>query len=373
MDRYIYAVGGMVGGWSDFRDDVQVYDTQTDTWAACTPFPMMAGCMGGCVVGNIICVAGPFDASLTETNLIYEGEINPSDPTQITWTLSTATLRDPVYRSGGGSPGDLYVNNYAFFVGGQAPYSNQAAYYDPATDTYTLWPNKPTPLGNIPNWVPGTNAMYVMGGYDGGYNLACEGMEYTMIPIPVEFTSFTGSVYENTVTLSWATATETNNSGFAIERKTANSEYTQIGFVAGHGTTTEPQIYSFEDLNLMPDAYSYRLKQIDFDGTYNYSSIVEVEVLTPGTFILAQNYPNPFNPSTKITFSLAVDSKVRLKVFDALGQDVTTLVNENLSAGVHNYDFNAESLNSGIYIYKIEASGANGAEFVDIKKMMFVK
>jgi hypothetical protein len=371
MDRYIYTVGGMIGSWADFSNAVQVYDTQTDTWAAGTNFLIAAGCMAGSIVGNIICVAGPYDGA--QSNAIYEGEINVSDPTQITWTVSTATLRDAVYRSGGGSPGDLYINNYAFFVGGQSPYSNQAAWYDPATDTYTLWPNKPVPLGNIPNWVPGMNAMYVMGGYDGGYNLTCEGMEYTMIPIPVEFTAFTGSVNESTVTLSWETATETNNSGFAIERKSANTEYTQIGFVAGHGTTTEPQVYSFADANLMPDAYSYRLKQIDYDGTYNYSAIVEIEVLTPGNFVLAQNYPNPFNPSTIITFSLAADSKVSLKIFNALGQEVSTLVNENLSAGVYNYDFNATGINSGVYFYKIEAVGINGNEFVDIKKMTLVK
>ena len=371
QDRYIYVIGGMVGGWADYRNHVQIYDTQTDTWATGTNFPVLAGCMAGGCVGNIICVAGAYSG--TQTNTIYEGEINPSDPTQITWTTSASTLRDAVYRPGGGAAGDLYTNNIAFFVGGQSPYSNQALGYDPATDLVINYPNKPTPLGNIGNFPAGDNMMYVMGGYDGGYNLACEGMEYTMIPIPVELTSFTASVSKNNVTLNWETATEVNNSGFAIERKSVSSEFVQIGFVAGHGTTTEPQAYSFADNSLQPGTYIYRLKQMDFDGTIEFTAGVEVEVITPGEFVLAQNYPNPFNPSTKITFSLAADSKVSLKIFNALGQEVSTLVNENLSAGLYDYDFNAAGINSGVYFYKIEAVGINGNEFVDIKKMMLLK
>jgi hypothetical protein len=193
------------------------------------------------------------------------------------------------------------------------------------------------------------------------------------IPIPVELTSFTASVGGQSVTLNWETATETNNSGFAIERKSATSDFTQVGFVAGFGTTTEPKSYTYTDNGLATGIYSYRLKQIDYDGTYEYSDVVEVEVLAPDVYTLAQNYPNPFNPSTKIAFSLAVDSKVSLKIFDVLGQEVATLVNQDLTAGVYNYDFNATGINSGVYFYKIEAVGVNGDEFVDIKKMMLLK
>jgi hypothetical protein len=191
--------------------------------------------------------------------------------------------------------------------------------------------------------------------------------------IPVELTSFVASVNDNNVTLDWETATEVNNSGFAIERKSVTSDFAQIGFVAGFGTTTEPKAYTFTDNSLRPGTYSYRLKQIDFDGTFEYSDVIEVEVLTPDVYTLAQNYPNPFNPSTKIAFSLAVDSKVSLKIFDVLGQEVATLVNQDLTAGVYNYDFNATGINSGVYFYKIEAVGVNGNEFVDIKKMMLLK
>lgn len=191
--------------------------------------------------------------------------------------------------------------------------------------------------------------------------------------VPVELTSFTASSIINDVTLVWETATETNNSGFSVERQTASSDFEEIAFVPGFGTTVEPKSYSYTDKSLQSGVYSYRLKQIDFDGSYTHTAPVEVEVSTPIEFNLSQNYPNPFNPSTKITFSLAADSKVSLKVFDVLGQEVVTLVNEQLTAGIHNYDFNASGLNSGIYFYKIEASGISGNDFVDIKKMILVK
>jgi hypothetical protein len=191
--------------------------------------------------------------------------------------------------------------------------------------------------------------------------------------IPVELTSFSASVNENNVKLLWTTATELNNSGFSIERNYANSGYTEVGFVPGFGTTTEPKSYSFTDNNLRNGVYTYRLKQIDFDGTFTYSDEVEVEVIAPASFSLDQNYPNPFNPTTRITFSLAVDSKVSLKIFDILGQEVASLVNQDLTQGVHTYDFNATGINSGVYFYKIEATGVNGNKFTDVKKMILVK
>ena len=191
--------------------------------------------------------------------------------------------------------------------------------------------------------------------------------------IPVELTSFSALVSDNNVKLVWETATELNNSGFSVERKSSNSEFTEVGFLPGFGTTTERKSYSFADRNLQSGSYTYRLKQIDLDGTYEYYGNVEVDITAPTEFNLNQNYPNPFNPSTRITFSLAVDSKVSLKVFNVLGQEVTTLVNQDLTAGVHNYDFDAASINSGVYFYKIEATGVNGFEYSDIKKMILAK
>lgn len=191
--------------------------------------------------------------------------------------------------------------------------------------------------------------------------------------IPVELTSFKSSINGNAVTLFWETATEVNNSGFMIQRKLKGDDYTEIGFVPGFGTTAEPKKYSFADNNLNSGSYSYRLKQIDFDGTFSYSDEIEVEIVAPIAFGLDQNYPNPFNPTTKISFSLPSDSKITLKVFDILGQEVITLINGNLASGVHTYDFNAKNLNSGVYFYKLEAAGQNGVSFTDVKKMILIK
>ncbi|MBE2279873.1 MAG: T9SS type A sorting domain-containing protein [Ignavibacteriaceae bacterium] len=191
--------------------------------------------------------------------------------------------------------------------------------------------------------------------------------------IPVELTSFAASVNRNDVTLTWGTATETNNMGFEVERKSANGEFVNIGMVGGHGTTTEPRNYIYTDANVASGSYTYRLKQVDFDGTFEYSSAIEVDVNIPAEFSLAQNYPNPFNPSTTINFALKVDSKVSLRIFDALGQEVKTLLNDNYTAGVYNIDVNASALNSGVYFYTLEASGVDGSKFAATKKMILMK
>ena len=189
---------------------------------------------------------------------------------------------------------------------------------------------------------------------------------------PVELTSFTAAANNGNVTLNWATATETNNKGFEVQ-KSNGSEFQTIGFVQGNGTSTQQHSYSYTDNNVAQGNYSYRLRQVDFDGTSEYSPVVEVNVNTPAVFNLAQNYPNPFNPSTKINYSLKVDSKVTLQVFDILGQKVATLLNENIAAGNHNVTFDASKINSGVYLYRIEATGVDGSSFTSVKKMILTK
>jgi hypothetical protein len=190
--------------------------------------------------------------------------------------------------------------------------------------------------------------------------------------VPVELTMFTASVNDNDVQLNWTTATEKNNSGFQVERK-STGDFESIGFVPGSGTTIETTTYSFSDVDLNPGNYYYRLKQIDYDGSFEYSDAVEIDIVAPGVFSLNQNYPNPFNPSTKITFSLATNAGVTLRIFDALGQEVVTLINQELTAGVHTYDLDATDLNSGVYVYKIEANGQDGSSFINVKKMIVLK
>ena len=186
--------------------------------------------------------------------------------------------------------------------------------------------------------------------------------------VPVELTSFTANVVNNNVNLNWATATETNNQGFEIQRKSDNTEFEQVGYVAGFGTTTEPKSYSFSDANVSAGNYTYRLKQMDFDGSFEYSDEVNVEVLTPGSFELSQNYPNPFNPSTTIKYSLPENSFVNLAVYNLLGENVRTLVNEVQNAGNYNLNFDASGLTSGTYVYRLStASGTLTQKMVLLK------
>jgi hypothetical protein len=191
--------------------------------------------------------------------------------------------------------------------------------------------------------------------------------------IPVELTSFAATAIGNNVEISWSTATETNNRGFEIQRTlTPTSErkllWESVGFVTGKGTTTEPQNYSFVDKNLQAGTYLYRLKQIDFDGTFEYSNEIEVEIVSPNEFALEQNYPNPFNPSTSIRYALKSHQFVQIKVYDVLGNEVTTLVNEEKQPGVYEVEFNASELSSGTYIYKLTAGN-----FSAIRKMIMLK
>jgi len=187
--------------------------------------------------------------------------------------------------------------------------------------------------------------------------------------VPVELVSFTASVVANVVTLSWSTATELNNRGFEIEKSSEKTIWRTIGFREGKGTTSEPQQYSYSDLLLdkAPLKLYYRLKQLDFNGSFEYSGIVEVEI-APSEFSLAQNYPNPFNPITAISYQLPMNTFVTLKVYDVLGNEVATLVNEEKSAGSYEVEFNATELGSGVYFYTLKAD-----EFLSTKKMILMK
>jgi len=192
-------------------------------------------------------------------------------------------------------------------------------------------------------------------------------------PLPVELSSFSASVVGNAVKLNWITETEVNNYGFDIERKVGSLQstvgnYEKVGFVNGNGNSNSPKSYSFEDKNVTAGKYSYRLKQIDNDGQFEYSKTIEVDLGAPKKFELSQNYPNPFNPVTTIRFNLPEAGNVKLTLFNILGQELKTLVNGFKESGVHTINFDASELNSGMYIYKIEAGN-----FVQTRKMTLVK
>jgi len=199
-------------------------------------------------------------------------------------------------------------------------------------------------------------------------NLLNQILGFFDIIVPVELTSFTGSSVDGNVTLNWSTATETNNLMFEIERSTEGKEFYSIGFVNGHGTTTEPQEYYYIDNTVETATYFYRLKQIDFLGTYEYSDEIEVEVKGPLTFNLEQNYPNPFNPSTNIKYNIPESGIVKLAIYNTLGEEVAVLVNGMVEAGFYEVTFNAVNLPSGIYFYKLQAGNT-----VQLKKMVLMK
>jgi len=190
--------------------------------------------------------------------------------------------------------------------------------------------------------------------------------------VPVEIVSFTAAACEDGVVLNWQTATETNNKGFDVERRVNNSQlsagWERIGFAGGAGTVTEPKTYSYTDKNIPDGNYSYRLKQIDFNGTYEYSKETEVNVNNPLEFSLSQNYPNPFNPVTTIRYSIPEDGNIKLKVYNSLGQQEAELINGFVKAGSSEVKFDGSGLASGVYFYKIES----GNEVI-IKKLMLLK
>jgi len=173
--------------------------------------------------------------------------------------------------------------------------------------------------------------------------------------IPVELTSFNAEVISiNNASLTWSTATETNNYGFEIERKSdLNNFWETISFVPGHGTSSQFHNYSFIDYNLPSGSYNYKLKQINIDGSFVFSSTVSLNISGPKEFILYQNYPNPFNPITNIKFDVPFTSFVTLKIYDVLGNEIEELIKDKLNIGSYSFEWNAEAYSSGIYFLEL--------------------
>ena len=184
--------------------------------------------------------------------------------------------------------------------------------------------------------------------------------------LPVELASFTAKIINDNVELNWETKTETNNRGFEIERY--NNQWNKIGFVNGHGTTTEASNYTFRDKNVFGNLLRYRLKQIDYDGSYTYSKIIEIKLKIIEDYKLCQNYPNPFNPATSISYTMPEDGFVELKIYNSLGQEIETLINKRMYAGIHQVIWNAQNVPSGVYIYKMTVNN-----FSQMNKMVLLK
>jgi hypothetical protein len=314
---YIYLIGGLVPTGGD-QTACAKYDISNDTWSSIAPLPE----------GLNFCK----------------------------WTTTTVNDYIVVVSSGGGY--STYPSNPKIF------------YYNTNDNTWTYDSDVPAERGlALAFFMNPQGKLFYGGGNSGGstnYQVNCWTGDGGFIP--VELISFSADVSGNDVLLSWMTATETNNSHFEIQRSIDGTVFERIGNVAGNGTTTETHHYTFKDNNLTAGKYYYRLKQFDLNGTFEFSNVIEANIISPDKFELLQNYPNPFNPSTTINFSILKNEFVNLKVFDVMGNEVAELVNEEKSAGLHSIEFDASGFASGTYFYKLQAGGRT-----EVKKMLLLK
>ncbi len=291
-----------------------------------------------------------------------------------------------------------YSNAGAFYGSGLANPSNHLSQDDSdpldgtgdganiLNNTFTTY----TFIFSIPGGASNMSVRFVLDVDHGGEVLAFDEIEITgsSTPVPVELTSFTAFINDNSVQLKWETATEVNNYGFDIERQqsedgTQNTEWETIGFVQGHGNSNSPKSYEFIDDNPPVGNLEYRLKQIDTDGTFEYygttievnNSVTSVQRNSiPSEFNLEQNYPNPFNPETRIRYSLPSESRINIAIYNTLGQQIELLENKIQTAGTHELNFDASNLTSGVYIYRMVAEATDGSvTFRKINKMLLLR
>jgi hypothetical protein len=211
----------------------------------------------------------------------------------------------------------------------------------------------------------------VFGGINSGKRNMCK------VVSPVIMSSITASVNLNNSTLMWVTETELNNAGFDIERATVTSsgagEWKKIAFVQGNGTTTQPAGYLYQDKKMNTGKYSYRLKQIDINGSHKCFTLEsEVVIAAPNNFSMGQNYPNPSNPKSKIDYEIPIDGKVNITIFDITGREVSTIINEIKQAGYYSAEFDGTNLSSRVYFYRIIIEDSS-QKFSKTLKMILVK
>lgn len=262
------------------------------------------------------------------------------------------------------------------------PYANDSLYYtwltqnsfDPMLIANSAGDGAVAISGQDPvNINPGDSVVFYFGVSIGSSQANCLAnmdlcvAKYNVI-VPVELTSFTALSQNRQVTLNWTTATELNNNGFEVQRSVANSDFVTVGFVKGYGTTSNSNQYTYVDKNLANGSFSYRLKQIDYNGLFEYSKAIEVDVRSLDNYSLEQNYPNPFNPTTKIGYVLNTKTNVKVVVMNSIGEEIAVLVNQLQEQGYHEIDFNATKLSSGIYFYSLQAG-----DFKQTKKMILIK
>ena len=193
---------------------------------------------------------------------------------------------------------------------------------------------------------------------------------YDTTYVPVELISFEGDLRNNKIILTWITASELNNYGFEIQKYSDNKNWQVIGFVRGKGTSTEINHYSFSDIITKSEEVCYRLKQIDYDGSFTYSKVITLSVENlPLYFVLSQNYPNPFNPETNINFSIPEETNVSIKLYDVTGREIKELVNEKKQPGYYTIKLKGGDLSSGVYFCRLVTTSG----FSAVKKLILLK
>jgi N-acetylneuraminic acid mutarotase len=408
VDGIIYVIGG---GWPTAYSTVEAYDPLTNTWTIKSPMPAPRGGMSACAVDGIIYAIGGFN----DINGTALNTVEAYDPQTDTWTTKASI---PTPR---GIFSTSVVNGIIYAFGGYnsrgTPSLSNVEAYDPVTDVWTIKNDMPYLRAGMTTCTY-DGKIYLFGGvaYGGGpcystiskYNPVSDsweglsdmpyevafhslsiandkiyligGLNTARVPLdivyecdpsivlPVELVSFTGNNVNGKVLLEWKTATELNNNGFEVQRKVAESEFATIGFVKGQGTTTNQKEYSYTDRNLVDGNYFYRLKQIDYNGSYEYSNVIEVDVRLLDKFTLEQNYPNPFNPTTTIGYVLQEKSNAKLTLLNSIGEEIAVLVNKEQDKGYHKVEFDAANLSSGVYFYQLKAGN-----FIQTRKMILVK
>lgn len=363
VDGIVYNIGGN-HGVTQPSPECEAYDPVTNTWTAKANMPAGGGNLAVTVYNGLIYTFGGSNNS-TWAPFSYVYAYNPQTNSWVQkQSMLTARFGLQAY----------LVGKKIYAIGGSQSENASVAkveVYYPDIDTWVTRANMPFTsvffAGAVVN-----DKIYLIGGSSNWVTGVLNVWEYDpsqdQTETPVELTSFTASATDMEVTLNWSTATELNNQGFEVQRKFGSNDFVTVGSVKGHGTTTSPNQYSFVDKLIDGGKYFYRLKQIDFDGTFEYSNEIEVEVRTLDKFTLEQNYPNPFNPTTVIGYVLQEKSSAKLTLLNALGEEIAVLVNEEQDIGFHKVEFDGSKLTSGVYFYRLQAGN-----FVETKKMLLLR
>ncbi len=366
VDGIIYNIGGN-HGVTQPSPACEAYDPLTDTWTAKTSMPTGGGNIAATVYnGSIYTFGGSENSKWTPFSHTFS-----YNPQTNTWALKQNM---PTARFGHQA---ITIGNKIFVIGGDNNGSNPALdtleVYYPDSDEWVS--REHMPIKNC--FFAGTvvdDKVYILGGSNdwGTGTGISQTWEYDPsqdpTETPVELTSFTATANGKEATLNWMTATELNNQGFEIQRKFGGNEFVTVGSVKGHGTTTSPNQYNYVDKLVDPGKYFYRLKQIDYSGTFEYSNEIEVDVRVLDKFTLEQNYPNPFNPTTTIGYVLQEKGNAKLTLLNALGEDIAVLVNGEQEKGFHKVEFDGSKLTSGVYFYQLRAGN-----FTTTKKLLLLK